>query len=106
MSSTVTFWRACPRPATWHCATWRLWGATALMHMDLAVAFPLVDVLLGGEGKVSVPAREITEIEDQILETIMRILCRELQIAWQSLALEFQFDQRQKPEPAQRLMHT
>ena len=81
-------------------------GATALMHMDLAVAFPLVDVLLGGEGKVSVPAREITEIEDQILETIMRILCRELQIAWQSLALEFQFDQRQKPEPAQRLMHT
>ena len=81
-------------------------GVAALLHLDLAVAFPLVDVLLGGEGKVTLPAREITEIEEQILETIMRILCRELQTAWQSLALEFRFDQRQKPEPAQRLMPT
>jgi flagellar motor switch protein FliM len=81
-------------------------GANALLHLDLAVAFPLVDVLLGGEGKVVVPTREITEIEEQILETVMRILCRELQTAWQALALEFQFDQRQQPEPAQRLMAT
>lgn len=79
-------------------------GAAALLHLDLAVAFPLVDVLLGGEGRVNGPIREITEIEEQILETVMRILCRELQTAWQALALEFQFDQRQQAEPAQRLM--
>ncbi|TMQ32670.1 MAG: hypothetical protein E6K70_17270 [Planctomycetota bacterium] len=46
-------------------------GATALLQLDLAVAFPLIDVLLGGEGKGSIPNREITEIEEQILETVM-----------------------------------
>jgi flagellar motor switch protein FliM len=79
-------------------------GASALMQLDLAVAFPLIDVLLGGEGKGAPPGREITEIEEQILETVMRIICRELQKAWQALALEFQFEARQRPELVQHLM--
>lgn len=79
-------------------------GATALLQLDLAVAFTLLDVLLGGEGKGAPPVREITEIEEQILETVVRIICRELQAAWQAISLEFQFDQRQQPEQVQRLM--
>jgi hypothetical protein len=34
----------------------------------------------------------------------MRIICRELQSAWQVLALEFEFDERQQSEQVQRLM--
>jgi flagellar motor switch protein FliM len=79
-------------------------GASALIQMDLAVAFPLIDVLLGGEGIGQPPSREITEIEEQIVETVMRIICRELQTAWTPLALEFQFDQRQHPARLQHLM--
>lgn len=76
----------------------------ALLQLDLAVAFPIVDVLLGGQGKGALPAREITAIEELILETVMRIICRELQVAWQSLQIEFQFGQRQPPEEAQHLL--
>ncbi len=54
----------------------------ALLQLDLAVALPIVDVLLGGEGAGAVPDREITDIEEQVLEDIMRIVCRELQISW------------------------
>jgi flagellar motor switch protein FliM len=79
-------------------------GTTALLQMDLAVAFPLIDVLLGGEGSSTLAGRQLTEIEEQILETVMRIICRELQSAWQALALEFEFEARQQPEQAQRLM--
>jgi flagellar motor switch protein FliM len=79
-------------------------GATALIQMDLAVAFPLIDVLLGGEGVGQPPSREITEIEEQILETIMRIICREMQTAWSPLALEFLFEQRQQAGRLQHLM--
>jgi flagellar motor switch protein FliM len=79
-------------------------GATALLQLDLAVAFPLIDVLLGGKGSGSVPGRQLTEIEEQILETVMRIICRELQSAWQVLALEFEFESRQQAEQVQRLM--
>ncbi|HZQ67122.1 MAG TPA: FliM/FliN family flagellar motor switch protein [Terriglobales bacterium] len=76
----------------------------ALLQLDLAVAFPMVDVLLGGQGKGTTPTREITAIEELILETVMRIICRELQVAWQSLQIEFQFGQRQQPEQAQHLL--
>ncbi len=79
-------------------------GANALIQMDLAVAFPLIDVLLGGEGVGQPPSREITEIEEQILETVMRIICREMQTAWSPLALEFQFEQRQQVGRLHHLM--
>jgi flagellar motor switch protein FliM len=79
-------------------------GATALLQLDLAVAFPLIDVLLGGNGSNSLPGRQLTEIEEQILETVMRIICRELQSAWQVSALEFEFESRQQAEQVQRLM--
>lgn len=79
-------------------------GANALIQMDLAVAFPLIDVLLGGEGVGQPPSREITEIEEQILETVMRIICREMQTAWAPLALEFQFEHRQQAGRLQHLM--
>ena len=79
-------------------------GGAALIQMDFALAFPLIDLLLGGEGGGKAPEREITEIEDQILETVMRIICRELQMAWQPLGLEFQFEQRQQASRVQHLL--
>jgi flagellar motor switch protein FliM len=79
-------------------------GGTALIQMDLAMAFPLIDVLLGGEGVGQPPSREITEIEEQILETIMRIVCRELQNVWQPLGVEFQFEHRQQAGGVQHLL--
>jgi flagellar motor switch protein FliM len=78
--------------------------ATALLQLDLAVAFPLIDVLLGGEGKAGPPERQITAIEEQILETVMRIICRELENAWQVLALKFEFGDHQNAEQVQHLM--
>jgi flagellar motor switch protein FliM len=79
-------------------------GAVAVLQLDLAVAFPIIDLLLGGEGKGGDLGREITAIEEQVLESIMRIICRELQTTWQAIALEFHFGQRQPVSHAQRLM--
>ncbi len=66
--------------------------------------FPVIDLLLGGGGKGGDLGREITEIEEQILESVMRIICRELQTAWQAIKLEFKFGQRQTLAHAERLM--
>jgi flagellar motor switch protein FliM len=77
---------------------------TALMQLDLSIAFPLIDLLLGGEGRGTIKPREVTEIEEQILESIVQIILRELGVAWQALGLEFRFDRRQLPANAQRLM--
>lgn len=60
--------------------------------------------MLGGEGKNSEITRDVTEIEEQVLEGIIRIMCRELQTSWQAIALQFNFGSRQQILQNQRLM--
>lgn len=79
-------------------------NATGLIQLDLGIAFALIDMLLGGEGLGPPPSRDITEIEEQVAETAMQIVLRELQTTWQALALEFQFEQRKQLGEAQQLM--
>jgi flagellar motor switch protein FliM len=76
----------------------------AVLQLDLSIAFPLIDLLLGGEGKGKLEPRELTEIEEQILESVVQIICRELGTAWQALGLEFRLDRRQPTANASRLM--
>jgi len=78
--------------------------ATAVLQLDLAIAFPIIDVMLGGEGKDSQITRDTTQIEEQVLEGIVRIMCRELQISWQAIGLQFNFGARQQLLQTQRLM--
>ncbi len=78
--------------------------ATAVLQLDLAICYPIIDVMLGGEGKSTEMTRDITEIEEQVLEGIIRILCRELQASWQAIKLEFNFAKRQQLLQAQGLM--
>jgi flagellar motor switch protein FliM len=93
-------------PETTYLASCKLepMGVTGALQLDLKVAFPIVDLLLGGEGKVIAATREITEIEEEIVESVARIVCRELGRAWQAVNLEVSFDQRLEPGEAQRLL--
>ena len=79
-------------------------GVNGALQFDLKVLFPIIDLLLGGEGKSISAAREITEIEEQIVESVARIVCRDLGTAWQAVNLEVGFEKRMEPADAQRLM--
>jgi flagellar motor switch protein FliM len=93
-------------PETTYLASCRLdpMSVNAALQLDLKVAFPIIDLLLGGEGKSLPSTREITEIEEQILDSVARIICRELEAAWQALSLEVVFEERLETGEAQRLM--
>jgi len=93
-------------PETTYVASCRLdpMGMNAALQLDLKVAFPIIDLLLGGEGKGMAATREITEIEEQILDSVARIICRELGAAWQALSLQVSFEERMEPAVARRLM--
>jgi flagellar motor switch protein FliM len=93
-------------PETTYLASCRLdpMGVNAALQLDLKVAFPIIDLLLGGEGKGLAVTRDITDIEEQILDSVARIVCRELGVAWQVLALVVEFDERIEPGAAGRLM--
>ena len=80
-------------------------GARSAIQIDPSLAFPVIDLLLGGRGKPESEIREITEIESQILESVIGILCRELQVAWQPLVdLQFSFEQRLQQAQILQLM--
>jgi|SRR5271165_824088 len=93
-------------PDTTYFASCRLdpLGANAAMQLDLKVAFSILDLLLGGQGKGGVASREITDIEAQILDSVAHIICRELGLAWQALALAVSFEERLDAAEARRLM--
>ncbi len=79
-------------------------GATAALDLEPSLVFPIIDLLLGGVGRMNEQEREITEIEEGIMEGVVRILCGELQTAWSSLGSTFEFDERLQPTQLQRLM--
>lgn len=77
----------------------------ASIQLDLPLVFPIIDLLLGGTGQSLADTRDLTEIEEQILESIVAILCRELQSTWQTvLPLEFKVGQRLKKAQIMTLM--
>lgn len=70
----------------------------AAIQIDLALIFPMIDLLLGGTGLGVEEARDLTEIEQQIFESVMQIICRELQATWQmAVPLEFRLGERLQP---------
>lgn len=67
------------------------------IQVELQLLFPMIDLLLGGTGKGISEPRDLTEIEEQILETVVGLICKEMQSTWQpTLPLEFRLGERQK----------
>lgn len=89
-----------------YCASFQLKpiNAMAALELDLVLAFPIIDLLLGGVGSGDSKTREITDIEEQILEGVVKILCKELEATWQPLGLTFEFEERQHAAQMQRLL--
>jgi flagellar motor switch protein FliM len=78
-------------------------GALSVLQLDLALAPPVIDLLLGGEGREG-PLRELTDIEESILGSVVEIICRELTAAWQPVGLSFNFERRQMQTQVARIM--
>ncbi|HZY61060.1 MAG TPA: FliM/FliN family flagellar motor switch protein [Edaphobacter sp.] len=77
--------------------------ALSVMQLDLALATPMIDLLLGGEGKPG-EVRELTDIEESILTSVAEVICRELTAAWQQVGLSFTFERRQLHTQIARVM--
>lgn len=78
-------------------------GAVSVLQLDLGLAPTIIDLLLGGDGKGG-PLRELTDIEESILGSVVEIICRELTTAWQPVGLTFKFERRQMQTQVARIM--
>jgi flagellar motor switch protein FliM len=60
----------------------------AVLEINPSLVFPILEMLLGGSGKYTTKInREITEIEQSIMEGLFRIILHDLKLAWHSVTL-------------------
>ena len=78
-------------------------GALSVLQLDLGIAPAMIDLLLGGEGQ-SGELRELTDIEEASVASVVEIICRELTTAWQTVGLSFNFERRQMQTQTARIM--
>jgi flagellar motor switch protein FliM len=58
-----------------------------LMEIDIALIFPIIDLLLGGAGTASDTARELTEIDEEIMQSVTALIVKQIESSWQTLNL-------------------
>ena len=59
----------------------------AVLEINPSLVFPILDILLGGSGKTPMKEfREITEIEQSIIEGVLRIVLHDLTETWRPVA--------------------
>jgi flagellar motor switch protein FliM len=70
------------------------YDGNAVMELNPSLTFPILEMLLGGNGKASASIRrEVTEIEQSLLDGLFRIILHDLKEAWKSVTvIDFTID--------------
>jgi flagellar motor switch protein FliM len=60
---------------------------TAVLEMNMTLMFTLIELLMGSKGRSTMTVqRKITDIEKSIMQTLLRVILRDLSDAWTSVA--------------------
>jgi flagellar motor switch protein FliM len=92
--SFMEFSQCLPSPSCLVSLGMKPFEGNAVMEVNNTLVFPILEMLLGGSGKFTTKMnREITEIEQSILDGLFRIILHDLKLSWQAVAnLEFTID--------------
>lgn len=75
---------------------------SAALQIDNSLVFPLIDILLGGIGQCKESGREVSEIEEQIIEDVAGVVCRDLNDVLEPLGTKLELERRQSSAQVQR----
>ncbi|MDE1161715.1 MAG: hypothetical protein PW792_07180 [Acidobacteriaceae bacterium] len=78
-------------------------GGVGLLELELPLALSMIDVLMGGKGSTE-QARDVTDIEEAILGSVLSVVMRELNGAWETVGLRFASEKRESAAHISRLM--
>ena len=70
------------------------YDGNAVLELNSSLIFPILEILLGGDGKLQFNSqREITEIEQVLLDGLFRLILRDLREAWKFVTnIDFTID--------------
>jgi flagellar motor switch protein FliM len=58
-----------------------------LMELDVPLIFPIIDLLLGGIGDTSTEPRELTDIDEEIMQSVSTAIVQQIERSWRTLNL-------------------
>jgi flagellar motor switch protein FliM len=84
--SFMEFTQCLPSPTCMISLGMRPFDGNAVLEINPTLVFPILEMLLGGTGKAPTKInREITEIEQSIMESLLRIVLHDLRTAWHAV---------------------
>ena len=84
------FVKPLPDPTLFASITMRPFDSNMALEINPTVVFPMIDMILGGPGTNLEENRNLTEIELNIIEGVIKLAMRDLGTAWQSI-MDFDF---------------
>jgi flagellar motor switch protein FliM len=102
------FTQTLPSPTSLVVLSMKPYDGSGVLEINPSLVFPILEMLLGGTGKNSTQInREITEIEQSILDGFLRVILNDLRTAWMSVAsIEFSIDSHEtEPQLLRFLAH-
>ena len=82
------FLEGLPSPTCLVSLSLRPYDGNAIIEMNPSLIFPIIEIILGGKARSGTNIkREITEIEQHLLETLFRIVLNDLKEAWKGVTL-------------------
>jgi flagellar motor switch protein FliM len=72
-------------------------ASTMIVVCDIDVVFPIIELLLGGSGGSPNGVRELSEIEEEIMQDVTSLIARQAELAWHFPSLSLEPSRRIKP---------
>jgi flagellar motor switch protein FliM len=76
------FLMSLPSPTSFNVFSIKPMDGSCVIEINPSIAFPMIDRLLGGSGESYESTRELTDIELNLLDAILRIIMQRLKEAW------------------------
>jgi flagellar motor switch protein FliM len=88
------FLECLPSPTCIASLSLKPYDGNAVLELNSSLIFPILEILLGGDGKLQFSSqREITEIEQLLLDGLFRLILRDLREAWKFVTeIDFAID--------------
>lgn len=85
--SYAEFLQSFPSPTSICILSLKPFDGKGVLELNPSIVFPIIEILLGGQAnQANTPTRETTEIEQSILEGVLRLITRDLRDAWSGVA--------------------
>ena len=90
------FLLALPDPTAFYALAVPPFDALSALELNPGVAFAMIDRILGGSGESGAPQRALTEIEQNVVDAVVRLLLEHLTETWKTVTdLRFQIHARE-----------